>query len=338
MKYLKSFFINIVILCWLSNSVNAQEAENSYDYWKNYKIVNELPVHSTMQYVIASNRYFDTGNYSIVKRGTDPNRHLTYFVVSRIGDSCYLKPFKSLESAMKLLPANRDILVFVNGHGKDFERNLGRGFLLDERYNLNVLLFEWPTDNRTLSQTARNARKVTPNFIRFIKELDLIRKTDFADSHLSVIFHSMGNQIARNVARSQENKTLNNEIFDNLILNAAALSHVWHACWVEKLKLQKRIYINSNKGDYPLHGVWFLRKTKPLGMTSGRNTAKNAVYVDFSLVAGDAHNYYTGKSELEKNNQHPYNYFNTLFHGLAVDTSNTLVFKKKENRTGFLIY
>jgi hypothetical protein len=317
--------------------VFSQTNDNSYDNWINYKMVKELPANPSMMFVIASTRNFDTTNYSIISRGVNPERKLFYFVVSRIGDSCYIKPFHDLSSAMENLPKSRDLLVFVNGHGKNFPRNLGRGFLLDERYNLNVILFEWPTYYRSLTPTGINARKVTPMFITFIKELDRIKKNDFAKSHTSVIFHSMGNHIAKNMAKSKDNNTLNYKIFDNLILNAAAVTHFGHKRWVEKLKLTDRVYINSNAGDFPLSGVYFLRKTKPLGMAPKPPHARNAIYIDFTKVAGEAHNYYTGKSELEKNNVHAFEYYNTIFHGGKTDTSDSTIFKEKENGLGFFI-
>jgi hypothetical protein len=333
----RTIFLFIAV-CLLITDANAQEIENSYETWKNYRFVKELPANPSIQYVMVSNRYFDTIHYSIVKRGVHPERKLFYFVASRIGDSCYLTPFVNIASAMKILPADRDFLIFVNGHGKNFERNLGRGFLLDERYQINVILFEWPTDNRTLSQTVRNARKVTPNFAGFVTEFHQIRNQYFSESHASVIFHSMGNQIARNLAKSKKPDVNKNKIFDNLALNAAAVSQCGHAHWVEKLKIQDRIYIISNKSDYPLHGVWLLRKTIPLGMKAKSPHAKNAVYIDFSLVAGEAHNYYAGRSDLEKNNQHAYDFYHTLFHGENVNTADSIVFKEKKKGMGFYIY
>lgn len=331
--------ISLIVTGWfIFTSINAQEIENSYDYWKNYRFDKNIQTGALPQFIIISSRNLDTINYSVREKGVNPKNKLFYFVAVIIGDSCILTPYSKLADAMKVMPDSRNFLIFVNGHGKSFEANLGRGVLLEDRYKLNVILFEWPTDNRTLQKTAVNARKVTPGFALFINEFTHIKNEKFANCHSSVIFHSMGNHIARNIAKSCTNNEQWQNTFDNIILNSAALRQWRHTQWVEKLNIQKQIYIISNKGDYPLHGVWFLRKFVPLGLKAKAPHAKNAVYIDFSLIANKAHNYYTGKTELEKQNQQVYDFYNTIFQGTAVDTSKREVFKPKENGLGFYIY
>jgi hypothetical protein len=81
-----------------------------------------------------------------------------------------------------------------------------------------------------------------------------------------------------------------------------------------------------------------LRLSTPLGSIAKPPPAKNAVYVDFSLVAGEAHNYYTGHTVLEKDNAHVYEFYDTIFHGKAANINDSLVFSKKGKGLGYFIF
>ena len=74
-----------------------------------------------------------------------------------------------------------------------------------------------------------------------------------------------------------------------------------HQLWLEKVNIQDRIFVNSNRKDMTLKGVnLFTDFDRQLGEQAVDNFASNAVYVNFSqalkneLNFGLLHGYYVG--------------------------------------------
>ena len=111
-------------------------------------------------------------------------------------------------------------------------------------------------------------------------------------------------------------------LFSNIILNAAAVKQENHAKWVEKLAIQKRIYITFNNEDKTLKGAKLLRLANQLGLGYKGRKAINAQYVNFSKVASTEHNLFLGKTASEKNNRYIYSFYDQAVHGKEVNFNN----------------
>jgi esterase/lipase superfamily enzyme len=306
-------------------------------YLSNFRFVNEVPENYSKLIVLVSNRYFDQQKDSILEKGADPDLKMTYFVVCLKADSIYLTPFFNLERALNSISKNRDFLIFVNGYGKNFGQNLYRGFELDERYNLNVVIFDWPTDYNPVRKTIKCARKVTLNLLETLNSFDKVHKESFKGTGASLIFHSMGNHIAKDIAINYPDSINLQGNFDNIILNAPGVTQFKHARWIEKFDMQNQIYITSNKSDKTLKYLVFARLTAQLGRQAKAPHAKNAIYIDFSQIAGENHNYFIGRSEIEKEDPRVYNFYNEIFHGRPVNLNDSTVFTPKEKGMGYII-
>ncbi len=293
------------------------------------KFVDQLPVRASNKIMIISTRHFKPENGYELKKGLDPHYQRFYFIAGTLGDTAYIEPMKGFDETNGRLTSGKDFLVYVDGHGKTFQQVLERGFRVSERFAVNMVVFDWPTDNMALKKTAYAAAEVAPNFVTAMREFSNFQKEQYPSASVSAMFHSMGNQVLRNVANTSLLSHMPKELFSNLILNAAAVNQYHHRKWLEKLNIQERIYVTINDEDFTLRGAMILRAAKQLGLGYRGHTAINANYVNFSDVATREHNLFLGKSATEKNNPYIYLFFEQAFHGKKVYFS--------EN-TGFQIF
>ena len=129
-------------------------------------------------------------------------------------------------------------------------------------------------------------------------------------------------------------------LFDNLIINAAAVNQEGHKDWVEQLNFQNNIYITNNRQDFNLKGVRiFTKDGKQLGEVIEAPAAKNADYIQFTEAVGfrtptgTTHTYFIGEVANESNNIKQF--YKELFHGEKIDLSDTNRFIKREDGIGY---
>ena len=283
------------------------------------RFVNELPAAAGNRIVIISTRNFKPDKAYKIARGFQPKLKTFHFVAGQTGDSVYVRPFVTLAPALDDMPGHRNFLVYVDGHGKTFDQILERGFELSNRFNINLLIFDWPTDYIALRKTANNADEITPVFVRTMADLDHLRRKSSDQSSISVIFHSMGNHILKNIVEQHFQDYLPGSMFSNIIMNAAAVKQFNHTHWVRKLHIQERIYITINDEDKTLHGAMVLRMARQLGTGYKGDPASKAIYVNFSEIATTEHNLFLGRSVAERNNQQIYRFYQEAFQGNQVD-------------------
>lgn len=289
--------------------------------------VQHLPAQSENKILIISNRNFKVNENYQLKRGLQPHYGMFFFIVGSIGDSAFILPLKSMEEAVQYLPKNRDFLVYVDGHGKTFDQIVERGFDLSVRFDINMVVFDWPTDYMVLRKTVYNADDVSGNFVQAMVEFAHLHDQYYKSSSVSAFFHSMGNHILKNVTDKHLLEYMPKNLFSNLILNAASVRQHSHARWIEKLNLQQRIYITINSNDRTLQGAKIVRGSNQLGLGYKGRMAENAHYVNFSNLATTDHNLFLGKSMIEKNNQHIFSLYDSILHGREADFKNDLAYQ-----------
>jgi len=160
---------------------------------------------------------------------------------------------------------------------------------------------------------------------------------------MNLFLHSLGNEYLPRYTANQR-KTSHPGLFNNLVINAAAVNSKDHQLWVENLDIQHHIFINSNAKDVNLNG---LRIISAYGYMVGEllvePLAANAYYVNFSdaigfkLPPGRSHTYYIG--EHVANSMPIKGYYNDLFHGRVPDFDDTTIFRKRKDGFGYdIIY
>jgi hypothetical protein len=234
----------IVTVILFGHLITASAGNSFKDYIKNpypIQFVHELPAQSTNRILMISSRYFKPQKDYLLKRGIEPRFKLFYFEVGLKNDTAWVQPLENLDQAEGFLPPNRDFLVYVDGHGKTFGQTMIRGFEMTDRFNINMVIFDWPTDYLALRKTVYNADEVAAGFVKAMRAFDQFHKNHYSTAMASAIFHSMGNRILKDVAGSRLIRQMPDKLFSNIIINAAAVKQQNHAKWVERLNIQKRI-------------------------------------------------------------------------------------------------
>lgn len=301
-------------------------AELSGNFFKDYfkdryaiKIVSQMPEGTGNSIFIISTRNLDQDEDLLIRRGLDPHYRLSLFIAGLRKDTAYVIPLNDFFEAARYLASEKDFLILVDGHGKTFGQAMERGFELTDRFNINMIVFDWPTDYLAVRKTVQNASEVSVSFVKAMRRLEDFHRTCFGSSAVSVLFHSMGNIILKEVSSSRLLDKMPGKLFSNIIINAAAVKQRNHSKWVEKLNIQKRIYITMNERDFNLRGAAILRMAEQLGLGNHNKSAGNAFYVNFSDLLTMEHNLFLGRSQLEKTNPEVFNFYDLAFHGKGVD-------------------
>ncbi len=267
--------------------------------------------------LIISTRNFTDPETLTIDKGVHPENERFFFVVGTKADSIIVVHYESLEKAMSQLDKNRNLLVYVNGYNKTFEGTIKGGQMLSARYNVNAIMFDWPTDQKPIRITAKNARKVSNNLAVSLNEVGQVQQNISPGTNLSVVFHSMGNHVARHLVKSGNINHVKPGVVDNIILNAAAVKSYDHNRWVEKMNNDEKVYIVVNKYDYVLRGASLMRGVRQLGNVPLGEMADNAHYIDFSEIAEKEHSYYLGETIAEKKTIQFFEFYNAVFQGLT---------------------
>jgi hypothetical protein len=274
----------------------------------------------------------------------DSTENLKYIKSYYDGNQWTYERYSSLDELMITDTQFSDWLVFVHGDGKTFQGAVETASIIQNLHQVNVLLFSWPSFNSELNpiknfkNSMHNVELGKNDFYKLISEISILKKTSadlFAGQNFTLFFHSLGNYYLEQFGNDTVNPRIAETIFDNLIINSAAVNAEKHHQWVEKLIIQKRIYINSNGGDLNLAGLNLLTKQGvQLGEMPVMPLAENANYINFTtavgvhLPPGPSHSYYYSKITDESENIK--NFYRTLFHGNEIDFSNGLFVKKDE--------
>lgn len=218
---------------------------------------------------------------------------------------------------------NRNCLLFVHGYNKPFIETLEQGWRLQEKYDLEVVVFSWPSNPGGIAIKEYKEAKLTAAASigavnSCIDKIYEYMKTPFnakalleCNISLSLMTYSLGNFLFQGYIEGSayDGETI---AFSNIVLCQADCDSTGHEGWVEKIKSGKRIYITINEDDKILG--WSDRNFQKnrLGQTTKNLIARNAVYFDFteSPNIGNTHQIWG-----EDTNPAVYSFFKTVLNG-----------------------
>jgi len=216
-------------------------------------------------------------------------------------------------------------------------------------YNVNVISFFWPSKVPELNglknfkNSFNNVKKYLAYFKTFLEMFQSYKINNsaaFANVHCTLLLHSLGNYFIENLVLDSLCSDLTKDLFDNIVLNAAAVPEKKHKAWVEKLNFQKNIFIISNKKDFSLNGVRLFAKWKrQLGERVKKPFAENAVYINFTKAigfqtkGGNSHTYFLGKTINESSNIK--NFYSDILNGKSPNINDSAMFHKRKDGSGF---
>jgi esterase/lipase superfamily enzyme len=242
-------------------------------------------------------------------------------------------------------------LVFIHGDAKTLEASIKRGLTIQQVYNINVLIFSWPSKDpeirgvKNLKESQTHVGESMHHFMKvmdFIVQFKAINPAFQQEQKLTLFLHSLGNLYIKTMIENDLTGDLPTQLFDNVILNAAAVNQKQHKQWLERLNMQKRIYVISNKDDFNLKGLRIFTKSgRQLGEKLTPSLADNANYVHFdksvgfNMKKGQSHTYFMGNA-IEKSSNIK-SFYATLFHGEEVNLKDTEKFYVRKDELGYEI-
>ena len=323
----------IVILLLAAMNVHAQ---NQYDlnneaFWKTIVIDsnNNVPAHYDACIAMASSCLPAPGNVRFISQRHNENGVLYYFIYS-VGNVWHVLPERTLSDAIRLVGINdKDWVVYTEGMGKIFTIDVDRGLKMAEQYGVNVLMIDYPSirtdygSYKNYQFAKRSSRAAYRDFLPVLDSVkNLAQQKMLGFNHLSLFFHSMGNNVVRDMVLRHRLDPLNDTVWvNNLILNAPCVQQRRHRKWLDKIHFAQRIFVHYNPGDNTLKWARLLSFKKQLGDRLRRPLSSHATYINFNMLCGENHsNFLTFYSIILPEAEAHYS---LLFHGADIPVRDT---------------
>lgn len=265
-----------------------------------YAIANTNEVY----FMTSANIDFEQDGYNIGYITSDKNVYNVY-VASSVDDKMKIRPSDKQELFKDYMDFGvHNVLFYVHGYGKEIEEVYQRALLMQDEYDVKVVFFFWPYKTEkgkpsTLFQSHDKIENSLPVFDAYVGLANELRQRNM-HMNISMMAHSLGNYFLKLYA--QEESAQEESVFDNLILNSAAVNDRKHGLWLSKLAIQKRTYVLFNNHDFLLKGLQlFTRAKRQLGNKTNRFKIPTVNYIDLSETIGfrlpvrDTHSFFTGE-------------------------------------------
>ncbi len=206
---------------------------------------------------------------------------------------------------------------------------LEESYDLQERYNVAVVIFSWPSQPGGVIPEYLQARAIARDSVialdrvfelmgRYVRE----SADELCNFSINLLVHSLGNYLFEHFIRDP---VFGGEtrMFDNIVLNAPDVDANTHTVWVDKLRFSRRVYVTINEADIIL-GASDLINPDRLGNTARNLTSKRAVYLDFTDGQGvrKRHQHFLSTAEA---NDAVMEFFQRALHGMAATPGPGLV-------------
>lgn len=336
-------YILILVITTSKTTLAQREGKTSYCMpldWGNFILVDSLECPTEDKILVITNRPLmrNAADNILLPNDIEEYRIVTYMLAWYTGIQWKLQVVNSFEEGMRQINNGDDIVVFVHGHGKSFPLAIMRTQQIKSRYKVATIVFDWPAKNKNFNKSLARVRYCSENFYNLLLNLQQYRKTSmYPNQHLSMFCHSLGNYFISYLVVNGNHQYLQEPIFDNLILNSAAIKEKKHNEVIERVHIANHIYINGNLNDWVLRGAGFLTTGKMLGNFLNPPYAHNAEYYDFTSIAAKEHTYFAGYHEFEKSHPAIFDYYNTIMHGHSYETNRDLYFTKIANAPLYIL-
>lgn len=349
--------IKLFAYCLLQFSILASACLLANTFTLFSQVIESTFQHPTYQdpdIFVITNRQTDTrGEKFEFINHVKPDPALTFFRVNASStDSLLLTRLDSIAFLREISEIEKqDWLLFIHGDSKTFEEAVIRGLNIQNTHHVRVIVFAWPSKDLKIHgldnfyTSYENVEKSLDHFHAVLRTMEVLRNspTNFLhENHLSLFLHSLGNYFLDQMGSKNRLFETNPLLFDNVIINAAAVEQKNHAKWVEQLQFQENIFINSNHKDFNLRGLrFFTQHGLQLGQKAKAPFAKNALYFNFSRIVGcriptgQTHTYFFGK--ITEGNKNICLTYSEMFHGQKPDLADENRFKKNRKLSNNLI-
>lgn len=234
---------------------------------------------------------------------------LHYLVAKPNADTVTLDETPDFDSMLDRVVKKKNLLVYIHGDNSQLSELLSRGSFFASTYDTDYLLFAWPSNeinNHSIKNYKASKENVTIDLLRFARLMEQL--SDYVDRNkieCTVMFHSLGNQFAKQYAHYLINNPFNQKLaVNNIILNAGCVWERDHNIWVDVLvgNIRNQVIITHNDNDVILKSAaLFIEGGKLLGEADIKSHSRKAIYVDFTdILKGqvkgqESHGYFLGE-------------------------------------------
>jgi hypothetical protein len=311
------------------------ETESS---WEKVQINTDKIPHGPARIFVISNRPYRPAaeDHEYFPNDIAEFRKVTYFIATCDGQEWRFTFVPDFNAGMKEINDGRNILLFIEGHGKSLPMTLNRAFQVQARYDVALVVFDWPSKNKDFNKSLARVRRCGDNFFNLLLQIKDYRNHFMpAQQHFSILAHSLGNYFLSNFVVCGDWQYLKDKFVDNVIINASAIRSKEHGEVLSKLEFSERLYITSNKNDFVLRGAHLLTSGKMLGNLAIKPLVPQAQYLNFTSVVGREHSYYFGYHAFESDNPAFFYFYNTAIQGNEVNLQDQQYFVPRESGDGF---
>lgn len=328
-------FIALLLISFSANAKTVPSTDyfNTETYWRKLQLqtdgIKPYTKAGDTCIVVVSNRAPQQGQLRFMGETCDGMLH--YFFVKVQQGKWLVYPMTDLQKALSYMPLkNNDWLVYTEGMGKLFTSDLDRGINVAAQYKVNVILLDYPSITSTKGQLGnytfaiQHAKAAYKDFLPVLEHIKAMKDNGqiAAHSHLSLFFHSMGNNVISEIVLNHKLNKLNDEVWvDNLILNAPCVPERDHTKWLNQIAFAKHIYVHYNPDDHTLKGAHLVSFHRQLGERVCWPVSNKATYINFSVLAGEGHSNFLTLYGRPPAKPAAIRHYNILFHGRTVDVN-----------------
>lgn len=314
----------VVVIIALSILAMAGKPEKYkiYNKWSDIQL-SKAPIVSNADstIILISNRHFAPKDTAFFKSYRDSQEQIKTVIAQFIDGVWQVHEVNNLQQALSYLP-KRDIVFYTEGMGKTFPLNLKRGVALTTQYEVNVVMFDYPSIDPERSWFTNfnfayaQAEEAVVTYSKFLNEVEstIASSPDkFQGITTSLFHHSMGNIMVKELVEQGLHKQFDNLHLDRIVLNAACVPGKDHQKWVSQLSFADEVVINYNEEDRQLNGASIITFNKMLGIKIDHPLANNAIYVDMNPSLGKTHSAYLDIKGRDAISPHIKDYYSSLF-------------------------
>jgi len=290
--------------------------------------------------VVISTRILQPDSFRFVGEIKDAYASHNYLVFSKDG-KWHIHPFPSLVDAIHAMPnINQDWVIYTEGMGKIFTTDLDRGMQLSQQYNVNTIVFDYPSIRTGLKPLGnykfayRNARSAYKEYVPLLDTVMMLRtKAKMGNGKLSLFFHSTGNNVIRAIARKGIINHYNTTAWiDNIILNAPCVPRKKNAVWLNNIHCSKHIYVHYSPIDATLRWARIAGFRQIMGEHIKKPIAAQAIYINFAALCGTEHSNFLHLYQREGPPQEAFNHYKVLLHGEKAKTMDSTLYRASHYR------
>lgn len=340
---------SLLPITFFFNTLYAQKVDFKYNehLWKEITLAQQhaVPEISDTMLVICTVRVFDSLAVRIFSDKVNTDNCINYLLAVRKNDHWTLYRKNSLDEAASFLKSNKDVVFYIEGMGKTFTTNLYRGAGLTVQYDVNTILFDYPSADPAygLLHNFRFARKnssaVYKQYAIWLRTIQKSKKDHMPWIHTgnntTLFHHSMGNRMLEKAITSGSLSDMHDPLVHTLVLNASCVRSKNHNQWISKINFADEVIVTYNKQDRQLKGAGIYTFCHQLGCSPYLPIASNVKYLDLNKIAGKQHNLFLNRPGTVGIPLTLHQFYRDVFHNPSIDWLNKDIFYLTNKFAGY---